>query len=226
MTYLKPRPRATGIRAVLFDVDGTLVDTADLIADSLAFACGRFLGREYPRETYLGLIGRPVVAQMKTLGAGERLDEMVEAAIEYYERHAGREREFPGVLDTLARLAEHDVRLALVTSKQRRELEPTLERIPLQKYVYTIVTADDTLRPKPYPDPIYRALQLVEAPATQALFVGDSPYDMAAGRAAGVATAAALWGPHPRERLEPEAPTYWLERIEEALSLVMATWEA
>lgn len=206
--YLEPpRPPAGPYRAVLFDVDGTLIDTAELIADSLEHACRVHLGRVHPREEYLALIGRPAMVQMQILGA-EHAAEMFATAVAYYEEHAHRERPFPGALDALARLHEHGFRLALVTSKTRAELMPTLARYPLHPWVHAVVTADQTTRPKPWPDPVYLALQTLEVAAAEALFVGDSPYDVQAGRAAGVHTGAATWGPHRVEVLQAEAPRY------------------
>jgi pyrophosphatase PpaX len=202
--------------AVLFDVDGTLIDTAELIADALEYTCGLHLGQTHPRETYYRLIGKPVKVQMEILG-GERGPEMVETAMLYYEEHHDRERPFPGALDTLARLAEVGVRLGLVTSKTRRELNPTLERVPLQRYVRIIVTAEQTTRPKPFPDPIYLALQTLQLPAEEVLFVGDSPYDLQSGRAAGVTTGAATWGPHPWPALEAEGPRFMFRTFGEVL---------
>src|SRR5688500_6046468 len=93
-----PRP----FRAVLFDVDGTLIDTAELIADSLAHACARHLGRTHARELYYSLIGKPAIVQMEILG-GDRAPEMMDTAVEYYEAHHEDETPFPGALDTLAR---------------------------------------------------------------------------------------------------------------------------
>lgn len=199
-------PRAA-FRAVLFDVDGTLIDTAELIADSLAHACRRHLGHTHPRATYYTLIGKPALVQMQILG-GDRAPEMMDTAVAYYEAHHAAERPFPGALDLLAQLVDTGIRLALVTSKTRMELNPTLQRHPLQRYARVIVTADSTTRPKPYPDPVYLALQHLQLPAADVLFVGDSPYDLQSGRAAGVRTGAATWGPHARAVLEAEAPDH------------------
>jgi pyrophosphatase PpaX len=194
-------------RAVLLDVDGTLIDTADLIADSLEYACRRHLGRTHPRELYYSLIGKPAIVQMEILG-GAKAPEMMDTAVAYYEVHHEEEHPFPGALDTLAQLHEVGIRLALVTSKTRMELNPTLDRVPLQRYTRVIVTSDLTTRPKPMPDPVYLALQTLQISADETLFVGDSPYDLQSGRAAGVKTGAALWGPHPRATLEAERPDY------------------
>ena len=215
--FFHPRADPPGpFRAVLFDVDGTLINTAELIADSLDFACRRHLDRSYPRETYYTLIGQPAMVQMQILG-GHKAPEMMDTAVAYYEDHHEEERPFPGALDTLAHLVEVGIRLGLVTSKTRLELNPTLRRIPLQNYVRVVITADLTTRPKPFPDPVYLALQTLQISAEEVLFVGDSPYDLQAGRAAGVKTGAATWGPHPRSALEAETPDYLFATFREVL---------
>jgi pyrophosphatase PpaX len=213
-----PSPPPSPFQAVLFDVDGTLIDTAELIADSLEYACRRHLGRTHPRETYYALIGKPAMVQMEILG-GDRAPEMMDTAVAYYEEHFEEERPFPGALDTLAQLHETGIRLALVTSKTRHELNPTLERVPLNRYAFVVVTAEQTTRPKPYPDPVYLALQTLQIGAEHVLFIGDSPYDLQSGRAAGVRTGAALWGPHPRAALEAEQPDYVFGRFREIVEL-------
>lgn len=216
-----PIPPPGPFRAVLFDVDGTLIDTAELIADALEYACARHLGRTHPRDTYYALIGKPAIVQMEILG-GDKAPEMMDTAIAYYEEHHEEEQPFPGALDTLAQLKEVGIRLALVTSKTRFELNPTLERVPLQRYATVIVTADMTTRPKPYPDPVYLALQTLQIGAHESLFIGDSPYDLQSGRAAGVHTGAAAWGPHPRATLEAEVPDHLFTSYREILTLCCA----
>ncbi|HEU4754309.1 MAG TPA: HAD-IA family hydrolase, partial [Armatimonadota bacterium] len=145
--------------------------------------------------------------------------EMVDTALAYYEAHHDEESPFPGALDCLARLKEVGIHLGLVTSKIRQELTPTLERIPLHRYVTVVITADQTTRPKPYPDPVYLALQTLQIPAAEVLFVGDSPYDLKSGKAAGVPTGAATWGPHPSALLEAERPDYVFKTFQEVLQV-------
>jgi pyrophosphatase PpaX len=220
MFFETPAPPPGPFRAVLFDVDGTLIDTAELIADSLEYACRVHLGRTHPREEYYALIGKPAIVQMEILG-GDRAPEMMDTAVAYYEEHFEEERPFPGALDTLAQLHEHGIRLGLVTSKTRMELTPTLERVPLGRYAFVVVTADATTRPKPFPDPVYLALQTLQIGAQDVLFVGDSPYDLQSGRAAGVRTGAATWGPHPPSVLEAERPDYMFRRYKDLLDVCL-----
>ena len=83
-----------------------------------------------------------------------------------------------------------------------------------------IVGADDVLNPKPHPEPVEKALELMGASREDAVYVGDSVHDMESGRAAGVRTAAVLWGPFGRAELEPTRPDYWLERPADLLTLI------
>jgi len=82
-----------------------------------------------------------------------------------------------------------------------------------------VVGAADVTHPKPHPEPVLKALELLGAPASQAVFIGDSRHDMESGRAAGVKTAAVLWGPFNRSDLEDLAPDYWLEKPAELAHL-------
>ncbi|MFN3651863.1 MAG: HAD family hydrolase [Armatimonadota bacterium] len=216
MYFAHDTPPPGPFRAVLFDVDGTLIDTAELIADGLEYTCRLHLGRTHPREEYYALIGKPAIVQMEILG-GDKAPEMVDTALAYYEEHSDQEKPFPGALDTVARLHERGIRIGLVTSKLRIELDPTLSRFPIHPFVRVVVTAEQTTRPKPYPDPVYLALQTLQIGAEEVLFIGDSPYDLQSGRAAGVKTGAATWGPHPRATLEAEAPDYTFTSFGEIL---------
>ena len=82
-----------------------------------------------------------------------------------------------------------------------------------------IVGADEVTHPKPHPEPVLKALECLGAPATGAVFIGDSRHDIECGRAAGVKTAAALWGPFDRAQLQDLEPDYWLERPEDLAAL-------
>jgi pyrophosphatase PpaX len=112
------------------------------------------------------------------------------------------------------------VALAIVTSKHRRATLRGMELCGLTRHVSEIVTPEDVRSPKPHPEPVLLALDRLGVEADEAVFVGDSPHDLVAGRAAGTRTAAALWGPFPRASLLAETPDFLLETQDEILALV------
>ena len=201
-------------RVVLFDLDGTLIDSERLILASYRHAMQEHLGHVPPEEEWKATIGQPLVVQMRMFA--EREDQ-IEAMIRTYvshnlAHHDEYVRPFPEVRATVAAVRESGRILGIVTSKKRRATGMGLARCDLpEDWFAAIVTADDVERYKPEPEPVLEALARLRAAPAEALFVGDSTHDMRSGRAAGVATAAALWGPYSRAQLEPTEPDLWLE---------------
>jgi len=111
--------------------------------------------------------------------------------------------------------------LGLVTSKMRSGAVRGLQVAGLEDAFAVIVGADEVTHPKPHPEPVLQALERLRAPATDTVFIGDSRHDIECGRAAGVKTAAVLWGPFDRAYLADAQPDYWLERPED-LSILTA----
>jgi pyrophosphatase PpaX len=129
-------------------------------------------------------------------------------------------RPYEGVVEAVRALQRRGT-LGLVTSKMRSGAMRGLIRASLEDAFDVIVGADDVTHPKPHPEPVRLALERLGAPASGAVFIGDSRHDLVCGRAAGVKTAAALWGPFDRSQLEDLAPDYWLETPRD-LSLLTA----
>ncbi|MBT8478415.1 MAG: HAD-IA family hydrolase [Gemmatimonadetes bacterium] len=202
------------VRAVLFDLDGTLIDSERLILASYRHTMQEHLDHVPPEETWKATIGQPLVVQMKMFA--DRPDQ-VEAMIQTYvdhnlSNHDSYVRPFAGVRSVLQAIRRSGRVLGIVTSKKRRATHMGLERCDLPaEWFAAIVTADDVERYKPEPDPVLSALRQAGVGASKAMFVGDSTHDMRSGRAAGVVTAAALWGPYSRAQLEPTEPDLWLE---------------
>lgn len=201
-------------RAVLFDFDGTLVDTTELIYQSLLHATGEVLGREYPREELMAGVGRPLPQQMEVL-VGEDpestvlVERLLESYREYNERiHEDRIQAFPGVEEALARLHDAGIRTAVVTSKRRKSVEMALDSFPgLRNVTDVFVTMEDTERHKPDPAPLLKGLELLGGvPPEQAAYVGDSPHDVKAARGAGVMSVAVSWGAFSEEALRHAEP--------------------
>jgi len=185
----------------LFDFDGTLVDSEELILDSFRYATDFVVGSTPPDEVLRAGIGRPLYAQAELL-AGERADEFVQVYLAHNRsRHSDLLGSYEGVTEMLWRLRDAGRRLGMVTSKLRSSVELAFQTVPYEPAFEVVVTLEDTERHKPEPDPILLALRQMGVGADAAIYVGDSPYDLLAARAAGVASGAALWGIHPRDSL-------------------------
>jgi pyrophosphatase PpaX len=177
----------------LFDFDGTLVDSVALILDSFRHATATVLGSVPDDSVLMAGVGTPLREQMQSF-APDRVDELVEVYREHNVlRHADLLRPYPGVDAMLAGLRRRGCTLGIVTSKMRDAVELGRRYVPLGDFD-VVVTCDDTDRHKPDAAPVLHALAELRAPAAGAVYVGDAPYDLRAGRAAGVATAAAMWG--------------------------------
>ena len=205
-------------RAVLFDLDGTLIDSGEMILASMRHATKTVIGRELTDEEYRAGIGTPLLAQMQIIDPA-RVDELVRV---YSEHNAGLHDDLvacPGVFDVVARLHEQGRRLGIVTAKRRATVALAAEHLPeLNEYFDAVVAAEDTTRHKPRPEPILHALDLLSADPAATAYVGDSPFDVQAARAAGVAAIAVTWGRiHTRERLEREQPDAIVETAEALL---------
>lgn len=187
---------------VLFDLDGTLIDSGPMILASFRHATRTVLRREIPDEELVAAVGGSSIHdQMRTFDP-ERVAELVRV---YREHNAPLHDEleaFPGVFDLLERLREEGRRLGIVTAKRRKTVQLAFEQLGIERYFDAVVTTDDTELHKPNPEPVLHGLRLLEAEPVDAAFVGDSPFDVQAGKAAGVFTVGVSWGKiHPAERL-------------------------
>ena len=207
--------------ALLFDLDGTLIDSIGLLLESMRFA---FAGRERAptTEAWVAGIGTPLRTQLAEWCDGEaEVESLVVRYREYQTIHLPRlTTAYPGVLDMMQWARAQGHATALVTSKGRGMTARSLEHVGLVGAFDAIVTFEETARHKPLPDPVLLALERLALPASGALFVGDSPHDMHSGRAAGVRTAAAQWGPFSRAELAIAAPDFWMNSMTELPSIV------
>ena len=200
--------------ALLFDLDGTLIDSIGLLLESMRFA---FEGRERAPTTE-----EWVRTQLAEWCDGEaEVEALVVRYRDYQTIHLPRlTTAYPGVLDMMQWARAQGHATALVTSKGRGMTGRSLEHVGLAGAFDAIVTFEETTRHKPLPDPVLLALERLALPASGALFVGDSPHDMHSGRAAGVRTAAAEWGPFSRAELAVAAPDYWMNSITQLPAIV------
>ncbi len=206
---------------MLFDLDGTLVDSADLILESWRHTMRVHFGEVPPDEVWLQSLGTPLRSQFRTfVDTAEEVQAMIDTYIEHNHReHARLIRPFAGVEETLAALRARGARLGIVTSKAKRGTALSLEACGLPaEWFEVIVTSDEPIPHKPDPAPVRLALERMGAGPGEAAYVGDSIWDLRAGRGAGVLTVAALWGPFSEDELAPERPDLMADRPADLLT--------
>jgi pyrophosphatase PpaX len=212
----------TAIRTVLFDLDGTLIDSVRLILDSYHHTLAAHGLPPRTDDEWLAGVGTPLSAQFAAWGDDpDTLQALIATYRDYNLKHHDRMvTVYPGVVDVVQALKADGVATGLVTSKNRTGAVRGLTLVRLEALMDVLVCADEVENPKPHPEPVEKAVRLLGADPRSTVYVGDSIHDMRSGRAAGVRTAAVLWGPFGRNHLEGAQPDYWLERPEELLALV------
>ncbi len=202
-------------RAVVFDLDGTLVDSVDLIALSFQHAIREVLGREASREEAMQHVGTPLLEQMERISP-ENAVELVRVYREFNHREHDRMLKlYDGILDLLNTLTQAGVRLGLVTSKSRPTTQMAFDLTGIEPYFDATVCCDEAPGNKPSPDPILYCLDRLNAAPADAAYVGDSPADIQAAHAAGVTAVAVTWGVFDTQALAAEKPERLVHTISE-----------
>jgi pyrophosphatase PpaX len=206
---------------VLFDLDGTVVDSGAIILASMRHATREVLGRDYSDEELMRTVGGPgLEAQMAAL-APERGEELVDV---YRAHNIPLHDELEacvGMEDVLVRLHAEGRRLGVVSAKRRDTVELAFETVGLGHLFEAVVGGDETERHKPDPEPLLLGAERLGADPAQTAYVGDSPFDVRAAKAAGMFAVAVTWGRiHDRSRLEAEEPDAIVDAAEELLAVL------
>src|SRR5438309_11841040 len=194
-------------QTVLFDLDGTVVDSGAIILASMRHATREVLGRDYSDEELLQTVGGPgLEAQMRAF-APDQVERLVDVYRAHNEPLHDDLEACAGMEDVLVRLHEEGCRLGVVTAKRRSTVELAFARVPLAHLFETIVGGDETERHKPDPEPLLLAAGRMGADPAETAYVGDSPFDVLAAKAAGMHAIAVTWGRiHDRAKLEQAGP--------------------
>ena len=220
---LRGAPPRSDWAAVLFDLDGTLSDTVPLILRCYRHTMSTHLGQELPDAEWLRTIGLPLRVQLERFarGAEEHAAMLATYSAFQLEHHDGMVQAFPDAVAVCQELVDRGALLAVVTSKRREMTLRTLRCSGLCDLFPVVVSADDVTHGKPDAEPVHLALEMlgVADRRGEVLFIGDSPFDLTAGRKAGVRTAAALWGAFGRADLESCAPDHYVSTFREVLAL-------
>jgi pyrophosphatase PpaX len=207
---------------VLFDLDGTLIDSGPIIVASMKHAARTVLGRDVEERLLTAAIGGPgLVAQMEALDP-ERVDDLVAAYRAHNEPLHEELEAFWEVVEVLPRLREQGRRLGIVTAKRRTTVQLAFDRLPgLESNFDVVIGSDDTERHKPDPAPLLEALDRLGAGPAESAYVGDSPFDVRAAKAAGMFAIAVAWGGiHGEAVLRGEEPDAYVDRAEELLDVL------
>jgi pyrophosphatase PpaX len=190
---------------VLFDLDGTIADSIELILSSARHAFIGFDGRAPSDEEWRMGIGRPLMAVLREYAGGNE-DEAQRLFNRYrefqLEHHDRLLRSYPQMTETLGDLAAAGHTMGIVTSKSDWLAQRAVDFLGLSSRFSVLVGCDTCVNHKPHPEPVERALALLRADKASAIYVGDSPHDILCGRAAGVGTVGVTWGAFGREELE------------------------
>lgn len=197
------------IEGVLFDADGTLIDTYDIILRSMDHVLNEVHGFGLTDAELMAGVGTPLRDQMRGFARG---DEALAAELsEAYRLHNDAIHDegisaFPDTRAALDRLAAAGFRMGVVTSKRHEMAALGLELSGISSFFDVLIGYDDFPECKPLPEPVLHGCERLGLPPSACLYVGDSPCDMQAGNAAGCLTVAALWGMFPREAWAAESP--------------------
>ncbi len=202
----------------LFDADGTLIDTVGLIVRCFQHTCGVFGGLRVPAHEIEKSVGFSLRKQMELYFGSltdERFDELAKEHMDFQLKHY-REylRLFPGVAEGLACLSAAGKRLAVVTARKRFTLELYLKEMGIFDVFEAVVTLENTTRHKPDPEPALEALRLLSASREDALFIGDSRFDLECAHNAGVDCAFVNWSCNHLSEMNAK-PTFCIDDLRE-----------
>lgn len=209
------------IDTVLFDLDGTLINTNELIIESFLHTLNYYYPGKYQREDILPFIGPPLIDTFQRINP-EKAEEMIRRYREFnHAQHDLLVKEYDHVHETVRALKEKGLKLGIVTTKIRDTVMMGLKLTEMDSFFDAIITLDDVQHAKPHPEPVLSALKLLGSESSNALMVGDNLHDIEAGKNAGTLTAGVAWSIKGREYIESLKPDFVLDKMSDLLNIVM-----
>jgi pyrophosphatase PpaX len=200
---------------VLFDLDGTVVDSGSIILASMRHATREVLGREFEDAELMQAVGGPGLEAQLAVFSPDRVDELVRVYRAHNEPLHSELEACEGMEDVIVRLHEDGVRLGVVTAKRRATVDLAFARLRVGHLFETVVGGDETEKHKPEPEPLLLAAERLGVDPMDCAYVGDSPFDIRAAKAARMYSVAVTWGRiHDREKLEAEEPAAIVDTAE------------
>lgn len=184
----------TKINTVLFDFDGTIMDTNDLIINSWQHTFRTLEGKERAEADIVATLGEPLALSMKNLLPGIPVEEAIEIYREYqYGNFSDEISVFPGMLDLIFALKKQGYKMGIVTSRMTGTTLQGLEKFGIRECFEAVVTCDHTDKHKPDPEPVYIALELLGSRPEECIMIGDSKFDIQCAKNAGVTSVLVGW---------------------------------
>ncbi len=210
------------VNTLLFDLDGTLIDTNELIISSFTHTLNHYYPNQYSREDILTFIGPPLYDTFVEMDK-ERVSEMISTYREHnLAHHDSLVKEYEGVYETIKTLHEKGFKLGIVTTKMRNTVNMGLKLTGLDQFFEVVVTLDDVKKAKPDPEPVLLALSQLNSKVDEAIMVGDNHHDVLAGKNAGTLTAGVAWTIKGKEHLASYQPDYMLDHMSDLFKIVGA----
>jgi pyrophosphatase PpaX len=208
------------IDTLLFDLDGTLIDTNDLIISSFLHTLEKYKPNEYSREDVLQFIGPPLYDSFVSV-IPEKAEEMCQTYRKFnLAKHDELVTEFEGIYELVERLHKEGYKLGIVTTKVRVPVTMGLKLTKLDQFFDCIITLDDVEHPKPHPEPIEKALVELGSKPERTIMVGDNYHDIEAGQNAGTKTAGVSWAVKGKEFLQNYNPDFMLDHPSDLLDIL------
>lgn len=208
------------ITTLLFDFDGTLLNTNELIIHTFSLVLDNHFPDQYNRDDILQFIG-PSLNQTFDVIAPSRAEELVR---EYRELnialHDELVSEYDGVVETLHILKDRGLKMAIVSTKKRATILHGLRLMGVSELFDAIISLDEVENPKPDPEPILKALKELSSSAEESLMIGDNSHDIDGGKNAGVRTAGVAWSAKGEDFMASLGPDYMLQHISDLLDIV------
>lgn len=205
---------------IQFDLDGTLLDTYDLILKSMRFTVNETFGQNFTDEHLMSQVGIPLKDQLEEYCPSDP----EKAFTTYLECQSEFEKEpiqsFPGMIEALEQLKQAGFKLSVVTSKRHEAAVRHLSQSGIIGYFDDIIAADDVKAAKPDPYPVIYSAHRLEMPLTKVVYVGDSPFDMQASRTAGAFNIAVTWGMFSEDVLKQERPVALIHKVDELVQTI------
>lgn len=205
---------------ILYDFDGTIADTNELIIQSLNEVSKRFLGKELSSKELNSILGKHLADQMKALSERHYI-EMTAFYKEYYDSHKDlMVKEFAGISDMIRELKTLECVQAIVSAKGRGGILHGLELLGLSDFFDVIISAYDIENNKPHPEPALKAMETLGAAKESSLLIGDSPYDIICGKNAGIKTVLVGWTTFDMNELLKHSPDFVISTPGELIDIV------